>query len=87
MNDTDQTLPANIDWSTILLHLRQQKLVPFLGAGASLGLDGATGLPSGGALAKALAKECGYPGSDTSDLLRVSQFYVVKIGETTILSF
>ena len=42
------------------------------------------GLPSGGALARALASECGYPGLDTSDLLRVSQFYALQFGETPL---
>src|SRR5574341_1292987 len=81
MNHTHQELPANIDWEPLLFNLKKQKLVPFLGAGASLGFDGAPGLPSGGKLAETLAQECGYPGSDTKDLLRVAQYYALKFGE------
>lgn len=81
MTNTDQPLPANIDWEPLLFNLKKQKLVPFLGAGAALGLDGAPGLPSGGKLAETLASECGYPGSDTRDLLRVAQYYALKFGE------
>ncbi len=71
----------NINWPAILLNLKKQRLVPFLGAGASLGSKGWTGLPSGGKLAESLANECGYPGNDKSDLLRVSQYYALTIGE------
>jgi len=81
MPDTDQPLPAKIDWEPLLFNLKKQKLVPFLGAGASLGFDGAPGLPGGGKLAETLAKESGYPGGDKSDLLRVAQYYALTFGE------
>jgi len=81
MNQTDQPLPANIDWEPLLFNLKRQKLVPFLGAGAALGLDGAPGLPGGGKLAEMLASECGYPGGEKNDLLRVAQYYALKFGE------
>ncbi len=71
----------NINWPAILLHLKKHKLVPFLGAGASLGSNGKAGLPAGGKLAESLAEECGYPGKDKTDLLRVAQYYVLTMGE------
>ena len=71
----------NINWPAILLHLKKQKLVPFLGAGASFSANGAPGLPGGGELAESLAKECGYPGKDKTDLLRVAQYYALTMGE------
>ena len=71
----------NINWPAILLHLKKQKLVPFLGAGASLVSNGTAGLPGGGKLAESLAKECNYPGMDKDDFLRVSQYYALTIGE------
>jgi NAD-dependent SIR2 family protein deacetylase len=80
-NHTIQELPANIDWEPLLFNLKKQKLVPFLGAGASLGFDGAPGLPSSSTLAETLTQECGYPGSDTRDFLRVAQYYALKFGE------
>ena len=81
MTTADNKFPENIDWASILFNLKRQKLAPFLGAGASLGFDGSTGLPSGGELAEALARECSYPGRDEKDLLRVAQYYALKIGE------
>lgn len=81
MNQADQPFPANIDWESLLFNLDEQKLVPFLGAGASLGFDGTPGLPSGGRLSETLADECHYPGHDRWDLLRVAQYYALKLGE------
>ena len=51
------------------------------GAGASLGSNSEAGLPGGGQLAESLAEECGYPGKDKSDLLRVAQYYALTMGE------
>ena len=73
-----------VNWPAILLHLKKQKLVPFLGAGASFSSNGAPGLPGGGKLAESLAKECEYPGKDKTDLLRVAQFYALTMGETVL---
>ena len=47
MNNNGQNLDPNINWQAILLHLKKQKLVPFLGAGASMGFGGSTGLRDG----------------------------------------
>lgn len=87
MNQADQPLPANIDWAPLLFNLKRQKLVPFLGAGASLGFNGAPGLPSGGKLAAMLAEECGYPGGDKHDLPRVAQYYALTYGERRMREF
>jgi len=70
-----------VNWPAILLHLKKQKLVPFLGAGASFSSNGAPGLPGGGKLAESLAEECEYPGMDKTDLLRVAQYYALTVGE------
>ena len=81
MSKTDATLAENIDWPVLLFNLKAQKLIPFLGAGASLGFGGNNGLPGGGKLAELLAEECGYPGNDRWDLLRVAQYYSLRFGE------
>lgn len=62
-------------WETLLISLRAGQCVPFLGAGASLGYEGAVGLPTGGQLAAALADDVDYPGTDKQDFLRVAQYY------------
>ena len=62
------------DWDLIVERIRENKCVPFLGAGASLGFKG-PGLPTGGELAQQLAVACKYPGADTRDLFRVAQFW------------
>lgn len=61
------------DWRLIVDRIHDEQCLPFLGAGASLG-DGA-GLPTAYQLAGALATKCDYPGSDSSDLFRVAQYY------------
>lgn len=70
-----------IDWSVLVDNLKDQELVPFLGAGASLGFNGSDGLPTASELAESLAQACHYPGYDTSDLLRVTQYYAGAKGE------
>ena len=52
MNHNNQKFTENINWSGVLFNLKKQKLVPFLGAGASLGFNGKEGLPTAGELAK-----------------------------------
>ncbi|MFQ5632214.1 MAG: SIR2 family protein [bacterium] len=81
MNKPDIVLAEDIDWPVLLFNMKAQKLVPFLGAGASLIADGENGLPGGGKLAELLADECGYPGHDRWDLLRVAQYYSLRFGE------
>jgi len=81
MSNQTKQLPTTIDWAPILFHLKKQHLIPFLGAGASLGFNGDQGLPTGGQLAEKLATECAYPGRDKADLMRVTQYYALKFGE------
>lgn len=71
------------DWESIVEMICDERCVPFLGAGASLGFDG-PGLPTGGELAQSLAASCGYPGSDRRDLFRVAQFYEMKKGRYSL---
>ncbi|MBN2091809.1 SIR2 family protein [candidate division KSB1 bacterium] len=80
MNDSSSCLPK-INWAPILYHLKHGQLVPFLGAGASLGFNGSPGLPTSGELSEILADECSYPGCDRRDLLRVSQYFALTISE------
>jgi NAD-dependent SIR2 family protein deacetylase len=68
------------DWSALVGSIRDRECIVFLGAGASTVPDGEVGLPTGGALSRELALECGYPGPDTSDFLRVCQFYELMQG-------
>ena len=79
---TDNNNFQNIDWLALIDDLNSHRLVPFVGAGASLGHNGSAGLPGGSELARALAKKCGFPGKDNNDLLRVAQFFALRRGET-----
>lgn len=63
------------EWNLLLMRIRDEECVPFLGAGASMGFDGEVGLPTAGELAKDLARECAFPGTDGSDFFRVTQYY------------
>jgi hypothetical protein len=58
----------------IVERIEEEKCVPFLGAGVSLGFNG-PGLPTASKLAEALAQACGYPGPDRQDIFRVAQYY------------
>jgi hypothetical protein len=66
---------ADASWNLILRRVRDEKCVPFLGAGASLGFHESPGLPTASQLAEAVAREANYPGRDKTDLLRVAQYY------------
>jgi hypothetical protein len=57
------------DWTRLIDLLSRGEVTPFLGAGASM-----ERLPSGGALARSLADEYGYPFPDHHDLPRVMQY-------------
>lgn len=67
--------PDKFDWRLILRRVRQNRCVPFLGAGASLGFGEGPGLPTGSQLAGKLAAECEFPGVDHGDFFRVTQYY------------
>jgi hypothetical protein len=63
------------------------RVVPFLGAGASLcgrpkeaGFKKGVYLPSGSELARYLAATCAYPADEAKELLRVSQYAQVMLG-------
>lgn len=78
---------SKVKWEPILYHLHRQQLVPFLGAGASMGFNGSPGLPTSGELAQSLASECGYPGGDRTDLMRVAQYFALTISEYHLRRF
>ncbi|MGA9996468.1 MAG: SIR2 family protein [Pyrinomonadaceae bacterium] len=61
------------DWDLLIRRIKDGKCAPFLGAGAAYGV-----LPLGGDIAKAWAKEYGYPLEDASNLISVSQYLAVK---------
>lgn len=61
------------DWGMLLNRIREGKCTPFLGAGACYGT-----LPLGGDIAREWAAKENYPLSDSSDLVRVSQFLAIK---------
>jgi hypothetical protein len=62
------------DWDLIIERIQEERCVPFLGAGVSLGFTGA-GLPTAAKLAESLAQYCGYTSPDRKDLFRVAQYY------------
>jgi hypothetical protein len=68
----------DVDWGLILRKIRNDRCVPFLGAGASMGEPGEVGLPTASELAKRLALQCQYPGPDKTDFLRVAQYFQIK---------
>ena len=68
-------LPTTDQWESMLWRIRNEKCVPFLGAGASLGTADHPGLPTAAVLAEDLARICNYPGPDKSDLLRIGQYF------------
>jgi SIR2-like domain len=66
--------------------LSQGRVVPFLGAGANLAGRGAkweqgTNLPSGAELSRHLAHAYAYPGPDHENLIRVTQYLDLVVGE------
>lgn len=73
-----------VQWPALFLNLKNRRLVPFLGAGASLVHNGSVGLPTGAELASALARECAYTGNDIHDLPRVAQYFALAMGETNL---
>lgn len=81
--------PYGIIWR----HLKQGEVVPFLGAGASLGAATAPAAgaavypPSGSELAEELARESSFPSTsrhDRSDLIKVASFYQEQGGRDSL---
>ena len=73
---SDVNLPAPL----IRESLHRGAVIPFLGAGASLGATLGEGLPSGPALARALAAKTSFPADEPPDLATVAQWYEVVAG-------
>lgn len=63
--------------------LYQGKVIPFLGAGASVTSSGAH-LPTGEDLASYLAKAAAYPQGEELDLTKVAQYYSAVIGRRAL---
>lgn len=75
----------------VVRRLAEGKVIPFLGAGASLverppGVSWQPGqfLPSGVELSRYLAESYAYPGQDVSDLLRVAQYVDLAAGDAAL---
>jgi hypothetical protein len=88
MSPLVETLAEHYDY--VAEALSYGTVVPLLGAGANLCDPGREGwelgrnLPSGGELSQYLVQRYGYPGVDTNDLLRVSQYAEAKRGDGTL---
>jgi hypothetical protein len=88
MSPLVETLAEHYDY--VAAALGYGAVVPLLGAGANLCDPGREGwelgrnLPSGGELSQYLVNRYGYPGGDTHDLLRVSQYAEAKRGDGTL---
>lgn len=72
----DLNLPAPL----IKDSLESGLVIPFLGAGASVGATEGQGLPTAGALARALALKTRFPEGQAPDLATVAQWYEVVAG-------
>jgi len=80
-------------YSLIKTKLWERRVIPFLGAGASLGVrlpemdwrpGAATFLPNGGELATHLAKQTEFPPDEYPDLAKVAQYYNVVGGRDAL---
>jgi hypothetical protein len=65
------------DWEVLVQRIKDQKVTPFLGAGACYGL-----LPLGADIAGEWSEKEGYPLADKNDLIRVAQYLAVKYDPT-----
>jgi hypothetical protein len=63
--------PEN-DWDDLLRRIKADKITPFLGAGACIGL-----LPTGAELARLLAEHYKYPMQDLDNLIQVAQYAAI----------
>ena len=90
--------PNNQHYSNVASAFKRGQVVTFLGAGASLvgrppgftfkrpTAGGYRGLPTGGELAKHLARTINYVPSDLHDLLGVTQYFKSNLGEGPLYS-
>jgi len=79
VRDDEVRMPRSLretDWRVLLGRIGEGNCTPFLGAGASYGT-----LPLGREIARELAQEYDYPLDDSDDLIRVSQFVAVEVGD------
>jgi hypothetical protein len=84
-NGIDLTGWNDEDWDRLFLMVDHDLCTPFLGAGASAGAPGTSGvLPTGKAMARDLADKNGYPFPDPDNLVRVAQFVAVKAGNPLV---
>jgi hypothetical protein len=60
-------------WRLVIKTIKIGECVPFIGAGASMGVN-VSGVPTGSELARKIADECNYHGAERDDFLRVCQF-------------
>jgi hypothetical protein len=80
-------------YSHVMRGLDQGRLTPFLGAGANVSGAGtepfAPGLrlPSGTELARHLAREFSFPGTDDDDLVRVAQWVLGRLGRMDLYEY
>lgn len=77
---SDLNLPALL----IKESLHAGAVIPFLGAGASLGTIPAEGLPTAHALAEKLARKTSFPKDQAPDLSTVAQWYEVIAGRAPL---
>jgi hypothetical protein len=80
--------PSDAHYEIVCNRIKEGRVIPFLGAGASLcdrppGVPWEKGryLPSGSELAAELADKSRFPDADDRDLLRVSQYLDAQLGE------
>jgi hypothetical protein len=71
--ETDAFSWQEEDWDRLTKKINLKMCTPFLGAGASYPT-----LPLGSQIARTWAKECGYPFTDVSNLVRVAQFVAIQ---------
>jgi hypothetical protein len=84
MNERAIASIGDVTWEVLIRTIHKRECVPFLGAGASLGFDGAAGLPTAGTIARRLADFINYPGVDKEDFLRVCQYYELMAGKAML---
>lgn len=81
--DAPMTTKQGLNYDWIAKALKDGRVVPFLGAGASI----SCGLPSGGRLAEILVRKGRFPGRDGRDNLALAASYLAQIsGDSNVLA-